>query len=113
MNRLSEIRGPVVVGALIALFGFVPYVVDLFTAVRAPEGYALPMTGIIVGIAIAAVAIYCSIKQRPQEARWLLIIAACVLVLSFTGPRISAIAITLFSTGVIIHELLRKPQRNP
>lgn len=112
MNRLSEIRWPVAGGALIALFGFVPYVVDLFTAARAPEGYALPATGIIVGIAIAAVAIYCSVKKRPQEARWLLIIAACVLVVSFTGPRISAIAITLFSTGVIVNELVRKPLKN-
>ncbi|MFN6176059.1 MAG: hypothetical protein ACK46G_00815 [Flavobacteriales bacterium] len=112
MNRLSEIRGPVVVGALIALIGFVPYVVDFFTAARPQEGYALPMTGIIVGIAIAAVALYCSMKQMPQEARWLLIIAACVLVLSFTGPQIGAIAITLFSTGIIVNELVRKPLKN-
>ena len=112
MIRRSAVRWPVVVGALIALIGFVPYVVDLFTGARPPEGYALPMTGIIVGIAIAALAIYCSMKQRRQEARWLLIIAACVLFLSFTGPRISAIAITLFSTGVIVNELVRKPLKN-
>ena len=109
MTRLSGVRWPVVIGALIALVGFVPDVLDLFTDTRAPEGYGQPMTGMIVGILIAILAIYCSMKQRPLEARWLLIIAACVLVLSFTGPRISAIAITLFSTGVIVNELVRKP----
>lgn len=109
MIRTTAVRWPVVVGGVITLIRFVPYVVDLFTAARLDEGYGLPMTGIIVGLTIAAIATYCSLKQRRHEARWLLIIAACVLVLSFTGPRIAAIAITLFSSGIIIRELVRKP----
>ena len=103
--RLSELRWPVIVGALVALVAFVPYVIDLFTGGRLPEGYGVPMTGILVGLVIAAVAIYCAVKQRPSETRWLLITAGCVcvcvcvFVLSLTGPRISAIAITLLLWG--------------
>lgn len=103
---VKALRWPHIIAALLALLAFVPYVVDTFTDAREPEGYAMPMTGILVGLATSALAIYSYVKKNPQSGQELLVIAGLVVVLSFL-PRISAVAITLLSLGVFVREVLR------
>jgi len=105
-SKFSSVRWPIVTAALIALIAFVPYVLDLFTTSRPAEGYALPMTGILVAILIALTAIYPFSKDRSQEGRMLLIVAACILLLSFTGPKIGAIAISILAMGLLVSEVV-------
>ena len=105
-SPFKALRWPHIVAALIALLAFVPYVVDTFTEAREPEVYAMPMTGMLVGLAASALAIYCFAKRNSQSGQELLVIAGLVVILSFL-PKITAVAITLLSLGVVVREVLR------